>query len=83
MAGGTSGFQMVQSSKDNRSIKPNRKGMGENPYVRKGPGLEQRDPAHYPELLEERYRRKDAFRRVGLWMFLGILALMLGLMLWR
>ncbi|MFD2202443.1 hypothetical protein [Shivajiella indica] len=59
MAGGTSGFNMIQSTKDNRSIISKRMGMRDNPYGKNIPTIESRNSDQYDELINERFERKE------------------------
>ncbi|UJP63338.1 hypothetical protein [Mongoliitalea daihaiensis] len=75
MAGGTSGFNMIQSFKDNRSIKSKRAPLKDNPYHDKaGNRNEKVDPAIYNALIDERHSRKIFQKRLSFGVFLGIIA---------
>lgn len=65
MAGGTSGFNMKQSYKDNRSIQPGRNTMGENPYNEKGIAIEQRNPKNYSQIIAHRFNRKAYLKNIS------------------
>jgi hypothetical protein len=75
MAGGTSAFNMKQSSEDNRSIKPARGKMGDNPYSKKGISIEKRNPSNYRELIQHRFFRKAFSQKITFvyYLTLGIL----------
>lgn len=78
MAGGTSGFNMIQSFKDNRSIKSNRTSLKDNPYNDPSGNRNQLvDPAIYDALIAERHRRKAFQKRLSLGVFLGLLIIAL------
>jgi hypothetical protein len=78
MAGGTSGFNMIQSSTDNRSIISQRVGMKNSPYASKTISLENRNPDNYSELINERFVRKEqnAQSNKFVLMFFGLLVLL-------
>ncbi|MFD2036898.1 hypothetical protein ACFSKL_18985 [Belliella marina] len=65
MAGGTSGLNMIQSSKDNRSILNVRSKMADSPYAKQHVGIENRNPELYSELIEERFDRKSQSHRMS------------------
>ncbi|SNS73811.1 hypothetical protein SAMN06295967_12027 [Belliella buryatensis] len=75
MAGGTSGFTMIQSSKDNRSIRSGRTKMSESPYLLKHVKTLNSDPELYTELISERFDRKAQSNQFSILIFiiLGIL----------
>jgi hypothetical protein len=74
MAGGTSGFNMIQSFKDNRSIKSKRASLKDNPYQNPaGNRNPQVDPSIYNALIDERHSRKAFQKRLSLGIFLGLL----------
>lgn len=79
MAGGTSGFNMIQSGKDNRSIKPGRTGMADNPYATKGISLDSRNPKNYKTLIQHRFGRKSFLEKITVryYLVLGITVLVL------
>lgn len=63
MAGGTSGFNMIQSSKDNRSIRTSRSMMADNPYLTPNSPILNRNPEHYDEMIAERFDRKEQYNQ--------------------
>jgi hypothetical protein len=78
MAGGTSGFNMIQSAKDNRSLLSERSEMIDNSYVLKIPSIESRNPDQYEELIHDRFERKEQHaqsNKFGL-IFFGLLVLL-------
>jgi hypothetical protein len=87
MAGGTSAFNMKQSSEDNRSIKPARSKMGDNPYSKKGISIDKRNPSNYRELIQHRFWRKDFSQKITFvyYLILGVLIIsaMVYLMIFR
>jgi|GEM_PF-2175386 hypothetical protein len=78
MAGGTTGFNIIQSSTDNRSIMSQRVGMEENPYAAKTPPLENRNPDNNTELINERFIRNEQHAQSNKFvlMFFGLLVLL-------
>ncbi|WP_291777892.1 hypothetical protein [Cecembia sp.] len=75
MAGGTSAFNMVQSSKDNKSIRSGRSRKAENPYNSSTVRNSTSNPAVYDELIAESFERRDSqefSRKIVLFIF-GIL----------
>lgn len=78
MAGGTSGFNMIQSARDNASIISKRTGMSDNPYGLKTSPLESRNPDQYTELINERLERKEQHEQSNKFvlMFFGLLVLL-------
>jgi hypothetical protein len=87
MAGGTSAFNMKQSSEDNRSIKPARSKMGDNPYSKKGISIDKRNPSNYRELIQHRFWRKAFSQKITFvyYLILGVLIIsaMVYLMIFR
>lgn len=74
MAGGTSGFNMIQSFKDNRSIKGKRASLKDNPYNNStGNRNHKVDPAIYDNLIDDRHSRKVFQKKLSLGIFLGII----------
>ncbi|MGY6523638.1 MAG: hypothetical protein ACXIUD_18050 [Mongoliitalea sp.] len=82
MAGGTSGFNMIQSFKDNRSIKSGRSPMKDNPYQQgKSNRSDSVDPEIYASLIADRDRRKSFQKKLSLGIFLGMALIALILFL--
>lgn len=82
MAGGTSGFKMIQSSKDNRSIRTRRSMMAENPYLSTSTSELNRNPEHYDEMINERFDRKEQYsqsNRLVLFVFSMMVVLAISL----
>lgn len=77
MAGGTSGFNMKQSYKDNRSIQPGRNKMGDNPYLEKSITIEKRNPKDYSQIISHRFKRRLSLRNTSTWIYLVIIAMTL------
>jgi|FLYM01.1.fsa_nt_gi hypothetical protein len=75
MAGGTSGFTMIQSTKDNRNLRSGRNKMSDSPYVRPHVKTQNNDPELYTELIAERFERKSQSSQYSALIFviLGIL----------
>jgi hypothetical protein len=78
MAGGTSGFNMIQSGRDNASIISKRAGMSDNPYSLKTSPLESRNPDQYEELMKDRFERQEQHAQSNKFvlMFFGLLVLL-------
>lgn len=82
MAGGTSALNMVQSSKDNRSILNKRSRMADNPYVSSAVRENIIEPKIYDEMITERFERKkehENSRKVVLFIFGILVALSISL----
>ncbi len=78
MAGGTSAFDMIPSLRNNRNVKSGRTKMGDNPYVSKSVGIENRNSANTKELIAHRFERKDFSTQLTkrVYLALGLLILM-------
>ncbi|RZS96243.1 hypothetical protein [Cecembia calidifontis] len=82
MAGGTSAFNMAQSSKDNRSILSKRSRMADNPYLASTEREVLNEPKTYDEMITERFERKkehELSRKIVLFLFCILVALSISL----
>jgi hypothetical protein len=72
MVGGTSTYNMVQSSKDNENIRSERNRMNDNPYNSSTAYDSASNPEVYDELITERFERRDSqelSRKIVLFIF--------------
>ena len=72
MAGGTSGLDMINSTKNNRNIRSGRTKMSDNPYNQNKSDFQNRNPSNYTELIEERFDGKSEGDRLTVSIYVGL-----------
>ncbi|MCH7414664.1 hypothetical protein MM213_14280 [Belliella sp. R4-6] len=72
MAGGTSGFDMINSTKNNRNLRSGRTKMSDNPYNQTKRDFPKRNPGNCTELIEERFDRKAEGDKLTVTIYVGL-----------
>ncbi|AFL86010.1 hypothetical protein Belba_3509 [Belliella baltica DSM 15883] len=75
---GMTGFDMINSTKNNRNLRSGRTKISDNPYNQGKENPASRDPKNYSEMINERFDRRDQRNQCSVIIFV-VLSLLMGI----